>query len=86
MVRSLQPDAVVFSDVGPDIRWVGNEQGYANEACWATFDPVGGWRSRRPGYHADPGGAERAQRISGCRRMQYLYPPRLVLHERENGA
>ena len=29
MVRSLQPDACIFSDVGPDIRWVGNEKGIA---------------------------------------------------------
>ena len=41
MVRKLQPNAVIFSDVGPDIRWVGNESGYANETCWATYDPVG---------------------------------------------
>ncbi len=41
VVRSLQPDAVIFSDVGPDIRWVGNERGYANETCWETYDPVG---------------------------------------------
>jgi alpha-L-fucosidase len=41
MVRKLQPDAVIFSDVGPDIRWVGNERGFANETCWATYDPVG---------------------------------------------
>jgi alpha-L-fucosidase len=41
LVRSLQPDAVIFSDVGPDIRWVGNERGYAGETCWATYDPVG---------------------------------------------
>ncbi len=41
LVRSLQPDAVIFSDVGPDLRWVGNEQGYAAETCWETYDPVG---------------------------------------------
>ncbi len=41
LVRTLQPDAVVFSDVGPDIRWVGNEKGFANETSWATYDPVG---------------------------------------------
>jgi alpha-L-fucosidase len=44
LIRSLQPDAVIFSDVGPDIRWVGNERGIANETCWATYDPVGGER------------------------------------------
>ncbi len=41
MVRKLQPDAVIFSDIGPDIRWVGNEKGFAGETCWATITPVG---------------------------------------------
>ena len=41
MVRQLQPDACIFSDVGPDLRWVGNESGYAAETSWATYDPVG---------------------------------------------
>lgn len=41
MVRAMQPDACIFSDVGPDIRWVGNERGIAGDPCWATFDPVG---------------------------------------------
>ena len=36
MVRELQPDTVLFSDAGPDIRWVGNENGIAGETCWAT--------------------------------------------------
>ena len=26
MVRELQPNAVIFSDAGPDVRWVGNEK------------------------------------------------------------
>jgi alpha-L-fucosidase len=40
-VRRLQPEANVFSDVGPDLRWVGNEEGHAGETCWATYDAVG---------------------------------------------
>lgn len=40
LIRKLQPNAVIFSDVGPDIRWVGNEKGIAGEPCWATYDPV----------------------------------------------
>ena len=40
LVRKLQPDAVIFSDIGPDIRWVGNERGIAGEPCWSTYDPV----------------------------------------------
>ena len=41
MVRKLQPEANIFSDIGPDLRWVGNEEGFANETCWATFTPMG---------------------------------------------
>lgn len=40
-VRRLSPDAVMFSDVGPDCRWVGNERGYAGETCWSTLSPEG---------------------------------------------
>jgi len=41
LVRKLQPDAVIFSDIGPDVRWVGNERGIAGDPCWAAYDPVG---------------------------------------------
>lgn len=36
VVRKHQPDAVIFSDAGPDIRWVGNERGYAGSVNWST--------------------------------------------------
>jgi alpha-L-fucosidase len=39
MERQFQPGAVLFSDVGPDVRWVGNEKGIAGEPCWATYTP-----------------------------------------------
>jgi len=39
ITRKMQPDATIFGDVGPDVRWVGNEEGYAGETCWATYDP-----------------------------------------------
>jgi len=38
LVRELQPNAVMFSDAGPDVRWVGNESGVAGDPCWATLD------------------------------------------------
>ncbi|MEW6207025.1 MAG: alpha-L-fucosidase [Acidobacteriota bacterium] len=38
MVRRLQPDACLFSDAGPDVRWVGNERGIAGDTCWATLN------------------------------------------------
>jgi len=34
IVRTLQPDAVCFNQA--DIRWVGNEKGYAGDPCWST--------------------------------------------------
>lgn len=37
-VRKYQPKAVMFSDTGPDVRWVGNEDGIAPETCWSPFD------------------------------------------------
>jgi alpha-L-fucosidase len=37
-VRRLQPKAVMFSDAGPDVRWIGNENGFAGETCWSTYD------------------------------------------------
>ena len=41
LVRKLQPKAVMFSDVGPDVRWVGNESGNAGETCWSTINIKG---------------------------------------------
>jgi len=37
-VRECQPNAVIFSDAGPDIRWVGNEAGQASETNWCMID------------------------------------------------
>ncbi|HAS59482.1 MAG TPA: alpha-L-fucosidase, partial [Algoriphagus sp.] len=37
LVRKLQPNAVLFSDAGPDIRWVGNEHGFAYETTWSNL-------------------------------------------------
>lgn len=41
LVRKLQPKAVMFSDAGPDVRWVGNEKGNAGETCWSTINTEG---------------------------------------------
>jgi alpha-L-fucosidase len=38
-VKRLQPNAVVFSDAGPDVRWGGNESGVAGDPNWSTVDP-----------------------------------------------
>ena len=38
-VRRLQPQAVMFSDAGPDVRWIGNERGVAGTTNWSTVRP-----------------------------------------------
>lgn len=35
LIRELQPDAVI-GPCGPDVRWVGNESGYARESEWSV--------------------------------------------------
>jgi alpha-L-fucosidase len=37
IVRKLQPAAVMFSDAGPDIRWVGNESGMGSQTNWSLL-------------------------------------------------
>jgi len=38
LVRNLQPDTCLFSDAGPDVRWVGNERGIAGDPLWNTLN------------------------------------------------
>ena len=49
LVRLLQPRAVMFSDAGPDVRWVGNERGVAFETSWNAID-LRGIYPGAPGY------------------------------------
>ena len=39
--KAIQPDIVIFSDIGPGCRWVGNENGYAGETNWSRLDTEG---------------------------------------------
>ncbi|XP_021842270.2 alpha-L-fucosidase 1 [Spinacia oleracea] len=38
MVKELQSSINIFSDAGPDVRWVGNEKGFAGNTCWSTVN------------------------------------------------
>lgn len=40
-VKEISPNTVVFSDIGPDIRWCGNENGIAGETNWNNLDTTG---------------------------------------------
>ena len=87
LIRSLQPGACIFSDVGPDIRWVGNERGIAGDPCWATYDPVGA-----DGGTASPGDVREKESPAGARHGSRWLPaecdvsirPGWFWHEREN--
>nr|KYP51790.1 Putative alpha-L-fucosidase 1 [Cajanus cajan] len=38
LIHQLQPGATIFSDVGPDTRWVGDEYGVAGSTCWSLYN------------------------------------------------
>lgn len=40
-VHQLQTQALIFSDVGPGCRWVGNEEGRAGRTCWSLLNTDG---------------------------------------------
>ena len=52
-VTDLHPEAIIFSNVGPGCRWVGNEYGFARETNWSTFSPdqYGATQSSLPGNY-----------------------------------
>ena len=63
-VRKLQPEAVIFSDAGPDVRWIGNEKGTAGDPNWSTVNPetvpypgVSGPDVEAMLQHGDPAGS-----------------------------
>lgn len=70
IVRELQPMSCIFSDVGWDVRWVGNEAGLAGETCWATFTPVGKSSPDSPA----PGDTDDKLGIEGTRGGKFWMP------------
>jgi alpha-L-fucosidase len=82
LVRTLQPKAIMFSDAGPDVRWVGNESGNAGQTCWSTIDTAG----------MAPGSADAAYLNTGDINGKYWIPaetdvsirPGWFYHESEN--
>lgn len=60
-VRNISPKTVIFSDVGPDIRWAGNENGIAGETNWNYLDTAG----FTPGAGAPPADTLNRGNING---------------------
>jgi alpha-L-fucosidase len=51
-VRKLSPNTVIFSDVGPDIRWCGNENGFAGNSNYNTLN-INGFSPGKNGPSTD---------------------------------
>lgn len=87
--RKLQPKALIFGDIGPDLRWVGNEKGFAGDPCWQTFTP----ESIEPGKAPSNGTIKSELSTEGTRDGKYWMPaevdfsirPGWFWHESENG-
>ena len=37
LVRNLQPNCIIWNEVGPDVRWCGNEQGAGGSTNWCRY-------------------------------------------------
>ena len=61
-VLEHSPQAVMFSDVGPGCRWVGNESGTAGETNWSRLDTEG----FTPGLGAPPADTLQQGNIHGA--------------------
>lgn len=70
ITRKMQPMANIFSDVGLDVRWVGNEKGTAAETSWATFTPM----APEGKNEAVPGQANYPQSPEGIRNGKFWMP------------
>ena len=40
-IRRMQPELLIFNMADPDVRWVGNEEGFAPVPIWNVVDPSG---------------------------------------------
>lgn len=70
ITRTMQPDACLFGDAGPDVRWVGNEDGFAAETSWATYTP----EAREPDKKPANGAVLYEKGMEGTRNGKYWMP------------
>ncbi len=69
ITRKLQPNASIFSDIGLDVRWVGNERGEGPETSWSTIDLQG-----IDGKPAMPGSTQNFNLGTGTRGGKHWIP------------
>jgi alpha-L-fucosidase len=89
ITRKMQPMANLFGDVGPDVRWVGNEEGHAGETSWATYTPTAPDKGKIPSN----GYSNYLEAIEGTRNGKYWMPaecdvpirPGWFYHASQNG-
>ncbi|MCG2613340.1 alpha-L-fucosidase [Terrimonas sp. NA20] len=70
ITRAMQPSAVIFGDIGPDVRWVGNEEGFAGETSWSTYTP----EAREEGKEPANGFSKYWLATEGTRNGKYWMP------------
>jgi len=70
ITRKMQPMANLFGDVGPDVRWVGNEEGHAGETSWATYSPTAPDKDKVPSN----GYSNYLEATEGTRNGKYWMP------------
>ncbi|QES87202.1 alpha-L-fucosidase [Rhizosphaericola mali] len=88
IVRKLQPNAVIFSDIGWDVRWVGNEDGMASVPSWETIT-LQGLNGKKPA----PGESNTDNNPSGVRNGNQWIPaecdvplrPGWFYHKKDDG-
>ncbi len=57
-VLNINQSCILFSDVGPGCRWVGNEEGRADETCWSRLEVENGMRKTESGGGGDINGGQ----------------------------
>ena len=55
IVRELQPNATIFGDEGPNIRWIGNELGYGTPTNWNPFTSTPSLQGKEHLHHLGEG-------------------------------